>query len=267
MKPILFTLSLFGDLVVVKAYSFFMILALIAAMVGIYYFLKKQGWSARSALFLLVVTGVSSFIGARLLHLLTNYFYYQKNFSQLFSISFTRFSILGGILFATLAAFVVCSFFKKDFWRAADAAAIVLGISIAITRVGCFLNGCCFGKETTLPWAEGFSFFSFAHQHQLAEGITTLFNVLPVHPTQLYEMVAALIGAGFAYWCYRKKITAGVAILGFTMWFCAFRLVNYYLRVLPATFDAPGWFYPVLYLTIIVASGALLIWRLKKKPV
>jgi phosphatidylglycerol---prolipoprotein diacylglyceryl transferase len=265
MRPILFTLNLFGHQMAVKSYSFFLVLALIVAIVGIYFLLKKQGWSARSALFLLSLTGVSSFIGARLLHFLTNINFYQKNPGQIFSLSFAGFSIFGGILFATLTAFIVCKVFKKDFWRAGDAAAIMLGISIAITRVGCFLNGCCYGHETETFFGVKFPMFSYAHQYQLANGLSSIFKVLPVHPTELYELVAALIGSLLAYLVYRKKKAPGLAILTFAIWFCAFRWFNYYLRVPPATFDAPEWFYPLFYGVLITSCLGIIAIKLKIK--
>ena len=47
-------------------------------------------------------------------------------------------------------------------------------------RVGCFLNGCCYGRPTTLPWGVKFPPGSFASLE---------FGDTPVHPSQLYNAV------------------------------------------------------------------------------
>ncbi len=61
---------------------------------------------------------------------------------------------------------------------------LVLGLPIgeAIGRIGCFFAGCCYGKPTDLPWA-----IIFTHPQSLAKlGV-------PLHPTQLYSFLKALI--------------------------------------------------------------------------
>lgn len=53
--------------------------------------------------------------------------------------------------------------------RTGDSFAPAVAASIAIGRVGCFVGGCCFGAESSLPWAVDFG-----------DGVHR-------HPTQLYE--------------------------------------------------------------------------------
>jgi phosphatidylglycerol:prolipoprotein diacylglycerol transferase len=57
-----------------------------------------------------------------------------------------------------------------------DAVGLGLPLGIALARIGCFLNGCCYGTASNLPWAVGFP----------AAGKGTF------HPTQIYESIAAL---------------------------------------------------------------------------
>ena len=84
--------------------------------------------------------------------------------------------LIGGLL--TGSAYII--FNKLPFWRVADCCAPAIAVGYAITRIGCFLNGCCFGKESSLPWAMVFPDApeAFARTHH-------------VHPTQLY---ASLMG-------------------------------------------------------------------------
>jgi phosphatidylglycerol:prolipoprotein diacylglycerol transferase len=40
-------------------------------------------------------------------------------------------------------------------------------LALAFGRIGCFLNGCCFGKPTSLPWGVRFPYGSFAYRSQI----------------------------------------------------------------------------------------------------
>jgi phosphatidylglycerol:prolipoprotein diacylglycerol transferase len=84
---------------------------------------------------------------------------------------------------------------------------------LAFGRIGCFLNGCCFGKTCSLPWAVKFPARlppgdSAAHAWHAANGwiAASAPYSLPVHPTQIYASIAAALTAAFlyAYWPRRK---------------------------------------------------------------
>lgn len=99
--------------------------------------------------------------------------------------------------------------------------AMLLGHGIG--RVGCFLNGCCYGLPTTLPWGVA-----------SPRGACT-------HPTQLYETAACLVLAGLATWWWgRRRFQGEVTLLcvaGYVIW----RFFNEGLRgdTVPSTFF--GW--------------------------
>ena len=151
----------------------------------------------------------------------------------------------------------------SDIWKFADATAPAFGLGLAIMRIGCFLNGCCFGKPTDLPWGINYPLFGDAHLWQMAHGLTEPFAILPVHPTQLYEAIYSLIGAGLAYWLLRKKLTPGIAALVFAIWLTAFRLANHFLRAFPYSQTVTLYVYPAFYLVIIAMCGYLLQKRLR----
>jgi phosphatidylglycerol---prolipoprotein diacylglyceryl transferase len=102
---------------------------------------------------------------------------------------------LGGALGAWLAAPG-----RLGFLGFADVVTPGVVLGTAVTRLGCFLNGCDFGRPTALPWAVRFPRLSPAWRQHLEQG--TLFRgelvtppstlSLPVHPTQLYEAALAL---------------------------------------------------------------------------
>jgi phosphatidylglycerol---prolipoprotein diacylglyceryl transferase len=78
----------------------------------------------------------------------------------------------------------------------------------AFGRIGCFLNGCCYGKECALPWAVQFPENSPAYTFQRFTGLIddSALRSVPIHPTQIYASVAAGLAAAFlyAYWPRRR---------------------------------------------------------------
>jgi phosphatidylglycerol:prolipoprotein diacylglycerol transferase len=93
-------------------------------------------------------------------------------------------TIIGGILFGWLAVELA----KRKFGikrSTGDCFAFALPLGEAVGRVGCFLNGCCYGSQCTLPWA--------VYQHGDWR-----------HPAQIYSVIVCL--SIFAtLWCLRLK--------------------------------------------------------------
>lgn len=261
MHPILFNL-LGHD---IRAYSVFMALALIVVVIGIYLFAKKAGLASRPVFFILLIMAASAFVGARLLHAILNFGAYLSYPQRIIAFNLSGLSLYGGEILAIITGLIANYFLKFNLWKLGDIAAPFLGIGIAIARVGCFLNGCCFGKETNLPWAVEFPFMSPAHRYQLLSDPSEIFTVIPVHPTQIYELIAALIGSIIACICIKKKLPEGTAILAFGAWFTTFRWFNYCLRAQALTFDAPAYFYPALYGLIIALCLTLIYYKFYKR--
>jgi phosphatidylglycerol:prolipoprotein diacylglycerol transferase len=81
------------------------------------------------------------------------------------------------------------------FWPMADAVAPALAVGITLGRLGCFLNGCCFGALCDRPWSVRYPAGSHAWIAQIEQGILppAASCSLPVHPTQLYAAGAGLV--------------------------------------------------------------------------
>lgn len=258
MHPELFTLQ-FGNLfLAVKAYSFFYSLATIVVVVGTYVLGRRRGFEKNKLIIFLLAVSAAGFLGARLLHFLTNLKAYISGEYDIFSLDMEGFAISGGIIAALFAGSAACRKLKIDLWKLGDTSVIFLGIGIALARIGCFLNGCCFGKKTDLPWGVQYPSFSYAHRYQLSHGAGNFFSVPSVHPAQLYEALAGILGSILAIYLIRKKFVPGSAILSFGIWFCFFRLINMQLRVMPESFDVPDFFYPALYVWIMIICILLL---------
>jgi len=75
--------------------------------------------------------------------------------------------------------------------------ALFIAIAFAIGRVGCLINGCCFGSETVLPWGINYPIGTPAHWLHLSIGSipNSHLSSLSIHPIQLYETVFHLFSA------------------------------------------------------------------------
>lgn len=259
MFPFRIPLSLFGWSTEIGPYGLFLFLAILTALAGSLWFATKKGFPARKTLILLTSMCLAALVGARLLNAFVNLPAYLQEPSKLWAPNAEGFSLYGGILLAVITGYWLSRRLQIASLKMADTLIPFLGISIAIMRVGCFLNGCCFGKTTDSPWGVTFPFLSPAHLYQITHGGNFL-QVNPVHPTQIYELIAALLLSAFCFYLLRKKLPTGTVALTFLSGFSLFRLFNYFLRVNPETFSAPEYFYPLLYLTLF-STGLIMIAR------
>ena len=91
-------------------------------------------------------------------------------------------TIYGAVLGAALAIWIYSKFSDFKFGYFADLVAPGIILAQAIGRVGCTINGCCYGIETSLPWG-----VIYTHPDSIA-----LLD-RAVHPTQIYEIIYLMI--------------------------------------------------------------------------
>lgn len=126
-----------------------------------------------------LVVVVTGFLGARLAHVLYEEpSYYAEHPVEVFAVWQGGLVFYGGMLSALGAAWLFCRRRNLEFWQWADLIAPIAALTYAIGRLGCFFNGCCFGRACDYPW--GIEFLSHAEL-----GL----SVVPRHPTQLYAVV------------------------------------------------------------------------------
>lgn len=105
------------------------------------------------------------------------------------------------------------------FARMADTVAPGVAVGAAVGRIGCFLNGCCFGRPCAWPWGMRFPAGSHAWARQVDDGLVSSTSAwsLPVHPTQLYSIVASLFVLAvvllYANWDRRRAPGRAMAVL------------------------------------------------------
>jgi phosphatidylglycerol:prolipoprotein diacylglycerol transferase len=133
---------------------------------------------------------VSALVGAKLLLLYQDWRLFSSDPKQLLSLAQSGGVFYGGLILAVIVALWYIRRHKLPMWTTTDVFAPGIALGHVIGRVGCFLAGCCYGTETTVPWSVVFTDpFAFANAG-------TPLNV-HLHPTQLYESGAeALILVG-----------------------------------------------------------------------
>ncbi|UCE99143.1 MAG: prolipoprotein diacylglyceryl transferase [Planctomycetota bacterium] len=112
---------------------------------------------------------IAGVVGARLFFVI-HYFdlLFRGNLLSVFYIWKGGLELLGGVISAITVIAVYLRYHKLPVRRYLDILAISLMLGLVLGRIGCFLNGCCFGKPTNLPWAVRFPYHSPLHIHSPA---------------------------------------------------------------------------------------------------
>jgi phosphatidylglycerol:prolipoprotein diacylglycerol transferase len=170
-------------------------------------------------------------------------------------------SLYGGILGAFLVLLAVVRYLHLDLLSVLDAFTVPSGAAFCISRVGCFLNGCCKGKPTDFFLGVVFP----ERQKPILSGLLGAFmKPQPVHPTQLYELFGAALGLPVCHALAKRwKLSEGGLFLLYGVWFCLMRLAVLPLRKLNYPEPVRGVLYPLLYLGLAALGVALLLRRRK----
>src|SRR5690606_9254272 len=100
---------------------------------------------------------IGGFVGARLFHVFYEAWDVYRDNPWLI-VQFWRggFVFYGGFAGALVAAWMTLRLKKESFLEWANFFAPVIAVTYAIGRIGCFLNGCCYGDYCQWPWAVEF---------------------------------------------------------------------------------------------------------------
>lgn len=105
--------------------------------------------------------------GARAFFVVHHLGQFQGHLTSVFAVWEGGLEFYGGVICAIVVIILYLWRHKLPIRRFLDILAIGLMLGLAFGRIGCFLNGCCFGKPTDLPWAVRFPYGSFAYRSQV----------------------------------------------------------------------------------------------------
>lgn len=151
----------------VKSYGTMMVVGFMVAVA------VMRRLSLRDGLDPLLITNASLYsliagvVGARIFFVVHYYDGFRDHPWDALKIWQGGLEFLGGVVLALLFIGFYLRRNKMPVRRCLDVMAVGLMIALAFGRVGCLLNGCCFGKPTTLPWAIHFPYGSYAYTSQI----------------------------------------------------------------------------------------------------
>ncbi len=222
MHPELFTLFGFP----VRAYGAFMTLAHLA---GIALFLRTlRGRELGPYIDLMIATVIAGLVGARLGYALVHRDEFTNPW-RLLALDRGGLAFFGGLALAFPAFCLVLRRHRLPIFATADLVSPIVAFSLGLLRIGCFLQGCCYGAPTELPWAV---VYGDAHGE-----VPPALSRMPLHPTQLYE-AAFLFALSCALFRARARapghvqenFAPGSLATAFILAYASYRFVMDFLR-------------------------------------
>ncbi|MHB0999730.1 MAG: prolipoprotein diacylglyceryl transferase [Armatimonadota bacterium] len=251
----------------VRAYG---LMLWVGLMLGLY----RTVWAARRtsinpehAVDVILISVLAGVFGAHIVSILLDLPFYWQNPGEIVGLwkgilspsgGLRGLSFHGGLIGGVGAAYIYTRRKKINFTEMLDLCTPGLAIGYGITRIGCFLNGCCYGVPTDLPW--GVRFDADALSHQLTP---------PSHPTQLYAFGASIVIYMILVAVEKRRKFAGQVFLSYIAAYSVYRFLNEFLR---RGVTAEVWFggmteAQIVSIIMLVVSIPILYIRLRKSDV
>jgi phosphatidylglycerol:prolipoprotein diacylglycerol transferase len=202
---------------------------------------------------------VGAIVGARLLYVIT---FWQEQFAgkplqEIFMVWRGGLVYYGGLVGASLACILYVRLKHLSLWKMADILAPSIALGHVFGRIGCLLNGCCYGRPCTLPWAIRFP------PGNAADAPTT-----PVHPTEIYESLLNLgLYAGLVWLFRRKKFDGQV----FGVYLVCYALLRSFVELFRGDYPAYQKFFggqvtPAQFASMFILPIGLLLLIVLRRP-
>jgi len=227
MHPILFEIAGYR----VAAYGAALLIAFVVGIGVASRRARAQGLDAERTLDAGMLILVASILGARLLWVATHPDVFRPPLGTWLDavnplqsdggFGIVGLSMLGGVVLALLSTVAFFAYHRLPVLPYSDVLMPSVLLGEGITRIGCFLNGCCHGLVCTAPWGVRFPDGSPA---------AALFPGAAVHPTQLY---ASLLGFGsfaFLVWLARRRPYPGAVFFTSLILVGGYRIILDFVR-------------------------------------
>lgn len=239
----------------IYSYGVMLFLSFLIGLKLVEYRAKKFGVEPNKVADLALITLISVIVGARLLYVI---FHWSEFANDLIGIiAFWRGGLgglmfFGGFILAFITGIIYVHRQKLPLLKMLDAVTPALVLGEGLTRIGCFLNGCCFGKPTS-------SFLGITFPPNSAAGYT--FSC-PVHPTQLYSSLAGFILFIATLILEKKHLKDGVLFGVIIMIYALFRFGIDFLRYYENT--ANFLINQIIAIIIFIVALVFTVIRIKK---
>lgn len=201
---------------------------------------------------------LGAIVGARTLFVIS---YWQESFAgrplwEIFAVWQGGLVFYGGLIGATLAGIIYIRLKKLPLWKMGDILAPSIALGYFFGRIGCLLNGCCYGRACDLPWA-----IQFPASNPLNP------PTYPVHPTEAYDSLLNLILYAALAWLFRRKKFDGQI---FALYLVGYALSRSFVEMFRGDYPEHqhylgGWATPAHLVSIgILAIGLVLLYVLPR---
>lgn len=222
---------------------------LVCIALGVYR-AKKTGVMKEEEVLDIAIYGlIVGFLGAKLLYVIVEFEQFIKNpISVLGSEGFVAY---GGIIFGVLAAILYCRTKKISFMECFDLLCPSISIAQGFGRIGCFLAGCCYGRETT-----SFLGVVFPEGCMAPAGVKLL-------PTQLFSSAGDFVITAILLWYYKKRKYVGDVGVLYMLLYGVGRFLVEFLRADDR--GGIGALSTSQWISIVIITAALVIARMNRR--
>jgi len=230
-------------------------LGLICGLTLIVHLGRQQGLDPEKLWNLGIIAVLSGIFGAKLLYLVNEAGYYRDHPGEILSVTTLQ---AGGVWSGgVILALILCIWYMRrnnlPILRTCDVFAPGLALGHAFGRLGCFAAGCCYGRETHVPWAVTF------HNPLANEIVGTPLNV-PLHPTQLYEFAVELANCLFLVWLLKRKKFEGEILGTYLIIYGVARYFIEFFRGDPGRGQLIGFMTTTQAISLLLVIGGGLLW-------
>ncbi|MCM8804122.1 MAG: prolipoprotein diacylglyceryl transferase [Candidatus Omnitrophica bacterium] len=224
----------------------------IAVFVSVYLFQKeaiKEGYDEKIISQIIFWTIFFGIIGGRFLHIFVNLPYYYLHPLEILKIRNGGLAVEGAIIFSLFFLILYSKIKRISTIHLLDTISIFVPLGQAIGRIGCFLNGCCYGKYTDF-------FF----------GVKFPFLEKKVHPTQIYYSTSYLI-LFFVLKNLSIKLKKGEGFI-FSTYLIGFSLIRYFIDFLRGDLKKTSldlYSTQIIAILIFIGTGVYIIIKMLKK--
>ena len=271
----------------IYSYGLMMVLGFLAGYFMAYRLAKRCGQNPGELTNLAVASLLSGVAGARAMYVIH---FWHRDFSgepiwKALNVRDGGLEFYGGVILAITIVLIYFLVRKLPIKLYFDILAPALMLGLAFGRMGCLLNGCCYGKVCDVPWAITFPYGSGAYLDHLGQGELTIppelsngaggiiypdeltaeqkviaakHRSLPVHPAQVYGIITALALSAFLRWYFWKRRHEGQGFLLMILLYGVARFVLELFRTEPKIRET-GLSISQL-VSVIMISGAVICW-------
>ena len=192
---------------------------------------------------------VGTIVGARTLYVIS---YWNEQFAgrplaEVFMVWKGGLVYYGGFIGATLSGILYARRKGLPLWKLADVMAPSIALGSVFGRIGCLLNGCCYGRECSLPWAIHFPPTHQTYPHG-------------VHPTEVYDSLLNLVLYFILAWLYRRKKFDGEVFAAYLVGYAVFRFVVEMFRGDYPQYYLGGWATPAQLVSFGILAAGIALW-------